>query len=106
MSGSTAKATRRDIRRALGADGLKSVNALGGVIHGAVVPQVDAQRGILQQHARNLDDLTETANGHTVIIDDLTMRQCQLESRIMELELSMWQRVKRGIVRPVLSFLG
>lgn len=75
MSGRADKQARREIRRAMGTEGLNAVNGLGAVVHQTIVPTVDALFETVQRQAKALDE-------HTGEIVEILGRQEQDAGRI------------------------
>ncbi len=88
MSASTAKETRRQIRRALGADGLAAVNGLGATVHTQMVPALD-------HHAATLRDLSREQALHDRQLENLHDRLTRLENDARAFsQMTRWQRLR------------
>lgn len=59
MSASTAKATRREIRRAVGQDGLDAVNSVAVTVYERHSPRLNLHGDRLDNHGRQLELLAE-----------------------------------------------
>lgn len=55
MSGSVAKASRRDLRRALGATGLHTLQGLSALVTQTVIPSVEQATDTINQQNRELE---------------------------------------------------
>lgn len=87
MSGATARVTRREIRRAIGPDGLAAVNATSLLVHEQIGPAVHFLR---EAHDRQLIEHSVTGDRLTRLESD--MRALQAIARA-SIGLSFWQRL-------------
>lgn len=88
MSEATAKATRRDICRALGPAGVDAVNSVAQTVYAGILPQLAALTTTQTQFSRELD-------GHDRQLCGAYERLDRLEAEAKaQRELSFWGRMQ------------
>lgn len=84
MRAATAKATRRDIRRAVGADGLAAVNATAYAVHDEILPRLDKLEAAAASERRRLTELDAEVGLALDHLGGVEVREAQLASSFLE----------------------